>query len=54
MTSARILDVVVRKHGYWQKFCPVILFEIVKDAEIGFHCAVLSFGLAVYLRMEGS
>ena len=53
-TSACIIGIVVRKLGHWQESYLVILFEIDKGLNVYLHCAVLSFGLAVCLRMEGS
>ncbi len=54
VTSAGILGIVLGKFRHWQKPCPVILFPIDKGSEIYFYCTVLSLGLAVCFKIEGS
>ena len=54
MAGACIFGVIESKLCHWQESYLVLLFEVDKSAEVCFHRAVLSFGLAVYLKMEGS
>lgn len=52
MASAHIFSVIIRKLGYWQEPCPVILLKIDEGPKIYFDYAVLTFGLTVYLLVE--
>ena len=52
IASAHIFSIVESILSHWQELCPVILFEIDKSLDIGFYWIVLTFGLAVCLRME--
>ena len=52
--GASILGVIVGKFSYWEEPCPIILFEIDKSLEVGFHYTILPLSLAIRLRMEGS
>lgn len=53
VTGTCILSIVISKLGHWQEPSPVILFEIDKGSEVGFHRAILPLGLVVGLRVEG-
>ena len=52
MASTSILGIVICKFSYWQEVCPVILFLIHKGPEVCLHCTVLSFGLAIGLKIK--
>ena len=52
MAAACIFSIVISKLGYWQKFCPVILFKFDKSLEVSFYHTILTFGLAIYLKMK--
>ena len=54
MASAYIFSIVISKLGHWQEFCLVNLFEVDKNLDINFYYAIMSFGQAVCLGMEGS
>ena len=54
IANTHILSIVINKLGYWQEPCSVILFEVDENSEVGFYRIILLFGLAVYLRIEGS
>ena len=54
VAGAGILGVIVGKLCHGKKPCSIILLEVDKDLEIGFHCAILPFGLTVCLWVEGS
>ena len=53
MAGTGILGVIVGKLRYKKKPYLIILLEIDKGLEIGFHRTILPFRLAVYLRVEG-
>ena len=53
MTNAGILGIVVNELYYEKKPCLIILLEIDKSSEIGFHCTILPFSLAICLQVEG-
>ena len=48
-----IFGIIVSKLRYGKKPCLIILLEVDKGLEIGFHCIILSFSLAVCLWVEG-
>ena len=48
-----ILGIVVSKLRHEKKSCPIILLEVDKSLEVGFHCTILPLSLAVRLRVEG-
>lgn len=52
MTSASILDVIIDKFGHGQKSDLIVLFKIDTCTKIGFYDTVLSFGLAIGLKIE--
>lgn len=54
MVGARIFCVVVQKFGYLQKSYPIVLFKFDKGPKIGFYYTILTFCLAVFLRLKGS
>ena len=53
VAGAGILGIVVSELRHGKKPCPIILLKVDKDSEVGFHCTILPFSLAVRLRMEG-
>ena len=53
MTGARVIDIIIRELGYCEEPGLIVLLEIDKSLEVGFHGTVLPFGLAVGLRIEG-
>ena len=53
MAGASILGIVVSELRYEKKPCLIILLEVDKGLEVGFHCTILSLNLAVHLRVEG-
>ena len=54
IAGARILNIIIIELSHWQKPYLAILFKVDKGLEISFHCTILSFDLAVYLKIEGS
>lgn len=38
--------------GHWQEPGPIILLEIDEGLKVGFHYAILSFGLAISLKVK--
>ena len=53
MTGAHISSIVINKLCHWQEFCLIIQFEIDKGLKIDFYYVVLTFGLAICLKIEG-
>ena len=53
VVNASILSIIVSKFCHGKKSCSIILLEVDKDLEVGFHCTILSLSLVVYLRVEG-
>ena len=49
MVGASIFGIIVGKFHHKKKLCPIILLKVVKNLEISFYCAILSFGLTVCL-----
>ena len=47
-----IFGIIVYKLSYWQEACPVILLLVYKSSEVCLYCAVLSFCLAIGLKIE--
>ena len=54
VAAASIFSVVVSKFHHRKKSCPIILLEIDKGLEIGFHRIILPLCLAVRLRVESN
>ena len=52
MANARIFGIIISELGHRQEVCTVILFKIDKGLEVGFYRAILTFGLAICLKME--
>ena len=53
VADAGILGVVIGKLCHRKKPCLIILLKVDKGLKIGFHCAILPFGLTVRLWVEG-
>ena len=53
VAGAGILGIVVSKLRHGKKPCPIILLEVDKGSEVGFHRTILPLNLAVRLRVEG-
>ena len=53
VAGAGILGIVVSKLRHGKKPCPIILLEVDKGLEVGFHRTILLLNLAVRLRVEG-
>ena len=49
VASTGIFGVVIGKLRHRKKLYLNILLEVDKDLEVGFHCAILPFGLNIYL-----
>ena len=47
-----ILGIVISKLYHEKKLCSIILLEVDKSSEIGFHRTILSLNLAVRLQMK--
>ena len=47
-----ILDIVVSELCYEKKPCPIILLEVDKRLEVGFHCIIMPLSLTVRLQLE--
>lgn len=54
MANIYILSVIIDNLGHWQKSRLINLLIIDKNSEIGFYCPILTFGLAVNLRIKNS
>ena len=53
MANASILGIIIGKLHHRKKLCPIILLKVDKSLEVGFHYAILSFGLTIRLWIEG-
>ena len=53
VAGAGVFRIIIGKFSYRKESCPVVLLEVDKSLEVGFHRAVLPLGLAVSLRVEG-
>lgn len=53
VTGADILSIIICKFGHGQKPCPVVLLKIDEYSKICLYRAILSFDLAVTLRVKG-
>ena len=53
MTGFCVFGIIINKLGHWEEPGPIVLLEIDKRLEVDFYNTVLSFALAVSLRMEG-
>ena len=54
VTGAGVFCIVIGKFSHWKEHCLVVLFKVDKGSELGFHSAVLPFGLTACLRVEHS
>ena len=54
VAGARILGIVISELGHGQESGPIVLFKVDESSEVRFHCTILSFRLAVRLRVKGS
>ena len=52
MTGASVLGIVVGKLRHGKKPCQIILLEVDKNLEVGFHYTILPLGLPVCLGIE--
>lgn len=52
MADAYIFCIIICKLGYWQESCSITLFEANDSLEVGFYCAILTFDLAVSLKIK--
>ena len=52
MAGACVFRVIIRKLGHRQEPGPIVLLEINKNLKVRFHCTILTFGLAVSLRVK--
>ena len=48
-----IFGIIIYKLNHWQEMCLVILFSVYKNFKVCFYYAILSFYLAINLRIEG-
>ena len=53
IAGAGICRIIIGKFSYRQKLCPVILLVFNKDLQVGLHCTILRFNLAISLGVEG-
>ena len=53
VAGASILGIVIGKLRHGKKPCLIILLEVDKGLEVGFHCTILPLSLAIRLRVEG-
>ena len=53
VAGAGIFGIVVGKLHHGKKSYSIILLEVDKNLEVGFHRTILPFNLAVRLRIEG-
>ena len=52
VAGAGIFGIVVSKFRHGKKSCPIILLEVDKNLEVGFHHTILPLSLAIHLRVE--
>ena len=53
IADAGIFCIIIGKFSHWQEPYPVILLVVDKGPEVGLHCIILPFSLAVSLGVEG-
>ena len=53
VVGAGIFGIIVSELCHRKKPCPIILLEVNKSSEIGFHRTILPLSLAVRLQVEG-
>ena len=54
MAGANIFGIIIGKFRYKKKLYLIILLKINQNLEISFYHTILSFSLAIYLRVEGN
>lgn len=54
MTDTSIFSIIIPKLSYWKKFSPIVLFKVDKNSKIGCHNTILSYYLAMGLRIKSS
>ena len=54
MVDANIFGIIISEFHHEKKPYLIILLKVDKSLEISFHCAILPFGLIIYLCVEGS
>ena len=52
VAGASILGIIIGKLCHGKKPCPIILLEVDKNLEVGFHYTILPLNLAVCLQVE--
>ena len=52
MAGARILGIIISKFGHWQEPSLIVLLEVDKCLEVGFHYMILLFCLTVCLQVK--
>ena len=52
VASAGIFGIVIGKLRHGKKLYPIILLNVDKGLEVGFHHTILPFGLPVSLRVK--
>ena len=52
VAGAGIFGIIVSKLRHGKKPYPIILLEVDKSLEVGFHCTILPLSLAVCLRVK--
>ena len=53
IAGAGIFRIIIDEFSHRQEPCPVILLVVDKDPEVGLHCTILPFSLAISLGVEG-
>ena len=53
MASASIYGIMIGKFRHKKKPCLIILIKVDSSLKLGFHYAILSLGLALYLWIKG-
>ncbi len=54
MTGACVFHIIISEFGNWKEYSLIFLIIIYRRLKIGLHNAVLSFRLAICLKMEGN
>ena len=54
VANISIFDNIVGKFCYKKKSYPIILLKVDRDLEIDFYCAILLFGLTIYLWIKSN
>ena len=52
VAGASVFCIIIGKFSHQKEFCLVVLLKFDKSSEVGFHYAIVSLGLIVFLKMK--